>query len=84
MSLTAILTAIQALSKVEKLQLIGVVANELAEAESTLIAANGGNSICSPGQAFAAAGYRNGFRVEMLPDGADPLDVRYNMIHWAN
>ena len=35
-------------------------------------------------QAFAAAGYRNAFRVEMLPDGADPLDIRYNMIHWVH
>ena len=35
-------------------------------------------------QAFAAAGYRNAFQVEMLPDGADPLDVRYNMIHWVH
>jgi hypothetical protein len=35
-------------------------------------------------QAFAAAGYRNAFRVEMLPAGADPLDVRYNMIHWVH
>jgi hypothetical protein len=35
-------------------------------------------------QAYAAAGYRNAFRVEMLPDGADPLDIRYNMIHWVH
>ncbi|MBI2686717.1 MAG: zinc-dependent metalloprotease [Acidobacteria bacterium] len=35
-------------------------------------------------QAFAAAGYRDAFRVEMLPEGADPLDVRYNMIHWVH
>ena len=35
-------------------------------------------------QAFAAAGYRNAFRVEMLPDAADPLDIRYNMIHWIH
>lgn len=33
-------------------------------------------------QAFEAAGYRNAFRVEMLPEGADPLDVRYNVIQW--
>ncbi len=35
-------------------------------------------------QAFTAAGYRNAFRVELLPDGADPMDVRYNMIHWVH
>ncbi len=35
-------------------------------------------------QAFEAAGYRNAFRVEILPEGADPLDVRYNMIHWVH
>lgn len=35
-------------------------------------------------QAFAAAGYRNAFRVEMLPAGADPLDIRFNMIHWVH
>jgi hypothetical protein len=35
-------------------------------------------------QAFEAAGFRNAFRVELLPDGADPLDVRYNMIQWVH
>ena len=35
-------------------------------------------------QAFEAAGYRNGFQVEMLPEGADPLDVRYNVIQWIH
>jgi hypothetical protein len=35
-------------------------------------------------QAFAAAGYRGAFRVEMLPAGADPMDIRYNMIHWVH
>ena len=30
-------------------------------------------------QAFEAAGYKNAFRVEMLPEGADPMDVRYNL-----
>ncbi|MEP7344907.1 MAG: zinc-dependent metalloprotease [Gemmatimonadaceae bacterium] len=33
-------------------------------------------------QAFEAAGYINAFRVEVLPAGADPDDIRYNMIHW--
>ena len=31
-------------------------------------------------QAFEAAGYLDAFRVELLPEGADPLDVRYNVI----
>jgi hypothetical protein len=35
-------------------------------------------------QAFEAAGFRNGFRVELLPDGADPMDVRYNTITWVH
>lgn len=35
-------------------------------------------------QAFEAAGYRNAFRVEVLPDTADPLDVRYNIINWVH
>jgi hypothetical protein len=34
--------------------------------------------------AFDAAGYIGGFRVEMLPEGADPLDVRYNMVNWVD
>jgi Met-zincin/Domain of unknown function (DUF5117) len=35
-------------------------------------------------QAFEAAGYRNAFRVEMLPPDADPMDVRYNDIQWVD
>ena len=35
-------------------------------------------------QAFEAAGYRNAFRVELLPEGADPLDIRYNVIQWMH
>ena len=35
-------------------------------------------------QAFEAAGYIDAFRVEMLPEGADPMDLRYNMIHWTH
>ncbi len=35
-------------------------------------------------QAFEAAGYRNGFKVAVLPDGADPMDIRYNMINWVH
>ncbi len=35
-------------------------------------------------QAFEAAGYRDAFRVELLPPGADPMDVRYNVIQWVH
>ena len=35
-------------------------------------------------RAFDEAGFINGFRVEMLPDGADPMDVRYNVIQWVH
>ncbi len=35
-------------------------------------------------QAFEAAGYRNAFRVELLPEGADPMDARYNIIQWVH
>lgn len=35
-------------------------------------------------QAFEAAGYKNGFQVKVLPDSADPMDVRYNMINWVH
>jgi hypothetical protein len=35
-------------------------------------------------QAFEAAGYRNAFRVELLPEGAHPLDIRYNVINWVH
>jgi Met-zincin/Domain of unknown function (DUF5117) len=35
-------------------------------------------------QAFEAAGYHNAFRVELLPEGADPMDVRYNVIQWVH
>ena len=35
-------------------------------------------------QAFEAAGYRDAFRVEVMPEGADSLDVRYNVIQWVH
>jgi hypothetical protein len=35
-------------------------------------------------QAFEAAGFLNAFQVEVLPDGADPMDIRYNMINWVH
>ncbi len=35
-------------------------------------------------QAFEAAGYKDAFRVEMMPEGADPMDARYNVIQWVH
>ncbi|MEE9407264.1 MAG: zinc-dependent metalloprotease [Polaribacter sp.] len=35
-------------------------------------------------EAFEAAGYKNAFQMKMLPDGADPLDIRYNMVQWVH
>jgi hypothetical protein len=35
-------------------------------------------------QAFEAAGFEDAFRVEMLPEDAHPLDVRYNVIQWVH
>ena len=35
-------------------------------------------------EAFDAAGLPGTYRVEMLPEGADPLDVRYNVIQWVH
>ncbi|MCH9651976.1 MAG: zinc-dependent metalloprotease [Deltaproteobacteria bacterium] len=35
-------------------------------------------------KAFEAAGFEDAFRVEMLPPGAHPLDVRYNVIQWVH
>ena len=35
-------------------------------------------------QAFEAAGYKNAFQVKILPDGADPMDIRYNVINWVH
>jgi len=34
--------------------------------------------------AFRTAGYEDAFRVEVLPDSADPMDVRYNVIQWVH
>lgn len=34
--------------------------------------------------AFEEAGFVDAFRVEVLPDGVDPQDIRYNMIHWTH
>ncbi len=35
-------------------------------------------------QAFEAAGYKDAFQVRVLPDSADPMDIRYNMINWVH
>jgi hypothetical protein len=34
--------------------------------------------------AFEAAGYIDAYQVEILPEGADPLDMRYNVVNWVN
>jgi len=35
-------------------------------------------------QAFEAAGYKNAFQVKILPEDADPMDIRYNVINWVH
>lgn len=35
-------------------------------------------------QAFEATGYKDAFRVEIMPEGADMMDVRYNVIQWVH
>ncbi|WP_417733889.1 zinc-dependent metalloprotease, partial [Roseovarius sp.] len=35
-------------------------------------------------EAFEAAGFEDAYRVEVLPEGAHPLDVRYNVIQWVH
>jgi hypothetical protein len=34
--------------------------------------------------AYEAAGFTDGYRVEVLPEGIDPQDIRYNIIHWTH
>jgi len=34
--------------------------------------------------AFEQAGFKNALRVEDLPEGADPMDIRYSTIQWTN
>ena len=34
--------------------------------------------------AFDAAGFIDAFRVEVLPEGVNPLDARYNVISWVH
>jgi hypothetical protein len=35
-------------------------------------------------QAFEATGYKNAFKVEVMPANVDPMDVRYNVIQWVH
>lgn len=35
-------------------------------------------------EAFTAAGFKDHFQVKVLPPDADPLDARYNVIHWVH
>lgn len=35
-------------------------------------------------QAFEAAGYKDAFKVEVMPPNVDPMDVRYNVIQWVH
>jgi hypothetical protein len=35
-------------------------------------------------QAFTAAGFIDGFRMEVLPDTADPMDARYSVVQWVH
>ena len=35
-------------------------------------------------EAFEAAGYEDAYRVELLPEEAHPMDIRYNVIQWVH
>jgi len=35
-------------------------------------------------QAFEAAGFIDAFRMEILPEDADPMDARYNVVQWVH
>ena len=35
-------------------------------------------------QAFESIGYKDAFQIKILPDGADPMDIRYNLIQWIH
>ena len=35
-------------------------------------------------QAFEAAGFKDAFQIKILPEDADPLDARYNVIQWVH
>lgn len=34
--------------------------------------------------AFEKAGFIDAFRAEILPEGVDPMDARYNVVNWVN
>ncbi|MGS2739153.1 zinc-dependent metalloprotease [Sinomicrobium sp. M5D2P17] len=35
-------------------------------------------------QAFESIGYKNAFQMKVLPEDADPMDVRYNVVQWVH
>lgn len=35
-------------------------------------------------QAYEAIGFKNAFQIKMLPEDADPMDCRYNVIQWVH
>jgi hypothetical protein len=35
-------------------------------------------------EAFESAGFKNAFQVKELPEGADLMDIRYNIVNWIN
>jgi hypothetical protein len=35
-------------------------------------------------EAYEAIGFKNAFQVKMLPEDADPMDCRYNVIQWVH
>jgi len=35
-------------------------------------------------KAFEDAGYIDAFRAEVMPEGMDPMDIRYNVVHWVD
>ena len=35
-------------------------------------------------EAYEAIGFKNAFQVKILPDNADPMDCRYNVIQWVH
>lgn len=35
-------------------------------------------------KAFESAGYKNAFQVKILPEGADPMDIRFNLVQWVH
>ncbi len=35
-------------------------------------------------EAFEKIGFKNAFKIKILPKNADPLDIRYNVIQWVH